>query len=80
MTNPRKFFRESIIKLFKKENIDPKKDLCGIMMETFQGWGAVFYPKEFVQEVSLFAKENNLLLTFDEMQAGFGRQEKYLDT
>ena len=43
------------------------------MMETFQGWGAVFYPKEFVQEVSLFAKENNLLLTFDEMQAGFGR-------
>ncbi len=73
MNNPRKFFRESIIKLCKKENIDPKKDLCGIMMETFQGWGAVFYPKEFVQEVSLFAKENNLLLTFDEMQAGFGR-------
>ena len=70
---PRTFFRNSIYELCEKENIDPKNDLCGIMMETFQGWGAVFYPKEFVQEVSLFTKENNLLLTFDEMQAGFGR-------
>jgi 4-aminobutyrate aminotransferase / (S)-3-amino-2-methylpropionate transaminase / 5-aminovalerate transaminase len=73
ITNPRKFFRDSIKNLIEKNNINPKTDLCGIMMETFQGWGAVFYPKEFVQEVSLFAKENDLLLTFDEMQAGFGR-------
>ena len=73
MTDPRKFFRDSIQKLITENNIDPKKDLCGIMMETFQGWGAVFYPKEFVQEVAAFAKENDLLLTFDEMQAGFGR-------
>ena len=73
VTNPRKFFRDSIKKLIIEKNINPKTDLCGIMMETFQGWGSVFYPKEFVQEVALFAKENNLLLTFDEMQAGFGR-------
>ena len=71
--NPRKYFRDSIKELIEKNNINPKTDLCGIMMETFQGWGAVFYPKEFVQEVSLFAKENDLLLTFDEMQAGLGR-------
>jgi 4-aminobutyrate aminotransferase/(S)-3-amino-2-methylpropionate transaminase len=71
--NPRKYFRDSINELVKSKNINPKTDLCGIMMETFQGWGAVFYPKEFVQEVALFAKENDLLLTFDEMQAGFGR-------
>ena len=71
--SPRKYFRDSIKELIEKNNINPKTDLCGIMMETFQGWGAVFYPKEFVQEVSLFAKENDLLLTFDEMQAGFGR-------
>jgi 4-aminobutyrate aminotransferase-like enzyme len=71
--NPRNYFRDSIKELIEKNNINPKTDLCGIMMETFQGWGAVFYPKEFVQEVALFAKENDLLLTFDEMQAGFGR-------
>lgn len=73
MSDPRKYFRDSINMLMDKNNIDPKTDLCGIMMETFQGWGAVFYPKEFVQEVAAFAKENDLLLTFDEMQAGFGR-------
>jgi 4-aminobutyrate aminotransferase-like enzyme len=73
MADPRKYFHDSIQELILKNNIDPKTDLCGIMMETFQGWGAVFYPKEFVQEVAAFAKENDLLLTFDEMQAGFGR-------
>ena len=71
--NPKLFFRKAIEKLINEKGIDVKKDLCGIMMETFQGWAAEFYPKEYVQEVSLFAKENDLLLAFDEMQAGFGR-------
>ena len=43
------------------------------MFETFQGWGAVFYPEEFVQAVSDFSKEHNILVAFDEMQSGFGR-------
>ena len=46
------------------------------MMETFQGWGALFYPIDFVKEVRNFASDNNLLLAFDEMQAGFGRTGK----
>jgi 4-aminobutyrate aminotransferase-like enzyme len=71
--NPRKFFRESMATLIKETGLDPKQDICGVIMETFQGWGALFYPKEFVQEVAAFAKENQMLLTFDEMQAGFGR-------
>lgn len=74
--DPREFFRNSIQNLCDQQGIDPKRKICGIMMETFQGWGAVFYPKEFVQEVELFARENNALLTFDEMQAGFGRTGK----
>jgi 4-aminobutyrate aminotransferase/(S)-3-amino-2-methylpropionate transaminase len=73
MADPRAYFRNAIRELVEKTGIDPKQDLCGIMMETFQGWGAVFYPAEFVQEAAAFAKENGLLLTFDEMQAGFGR-------
>ena len=43
------------------------------MLETFQGWGAVFYPPEFVQALSEFSKERDILVTFDEMQSGFGR-------
>ena len=72
----REFFRNSILRLCEKHGIDPKQQICGVMMETFQGWGAVFYPDKFVQEVELFARENNALLTFDEMQAGFGRTGK----
>jgi 4-aminobutyrate aminotransferase-like enzyme len=74
--DPREFFRNSILRLCEKQEIDPKKQICGVMMETFQGWGAVFYPDKFVQEVELFARENNALLTFDEMQAGYGRTGK----
>jgi len=76
MKDPRKYFLENLERLLKEKNIDPKKDICGIMMETFQGWGAFFYPKEFVQEIAAFAKENEILLAFDEMQAGFGRTGK----
>ena len=71
---PRDFLNKSLKKLKKK--IDLKKDICGFMLETFQGWGAIFYPKEFVSEISKFCKKNNILLTFDEMQAGFGRTGK----
>ena len=46
------------------------------MLETFQGWGAIFYPKEFVKEISKLCKKNKILLTFDEMQAGFARTGK----
>jgi len=71
--DPREYFREAIAELIDLEGLNPKHDLCGIMMETFQGWGAVFYPKEFVKEVEIFARENQLLLAFDEIQSGFGR-------
>jgi 4-aminobutyrate aminotransferase-like enzyme len=46
------------------------------MLETFQGWGGIFYPKTFVQELMKFAKQHNMLVAFDEMQAGFGRTGK----
>ena len=74
--NPKDFFEFEIEKLLKDKNLDPNKDLCGFMLETFQGWGAVFYPKDFVQALMEFAKKYNMLVTFDEMQAGFGRTGK----
>ena len=46
------------------------------MLETFQGWGAVFYPKKFVLAIDKICKEYNILLAFDEMQSGFGRTGK----
>ena len=71
--DPKKFLTDSLTKLFDENNINPKTDICGVMMETFEGWGACFYPEDYVQEISKFCKLNDILLSFDEMQAGFGR-------
>lgn len=69
-------FLASSLENLKNKGIDLSKDICGIMLETFQGWGAIFYPKDYVQEIELICKKNNILLTFDEMQSGFGRTGK----
>ena len=45
--NQGKIFLNSIKKISKKFNL--KKDIAGIMLETFQGWGAVFYPISYVR-------------------------------
>ncbi len=61
------------LQVLKDTGIDISKDICGFMLETFQGWGAIFYPNDFVRGIEKICKENNILLTFDEMQSGFGR-------
>ena len=66
--------QDSLKKLSKKVNL--KKDISGMMLETFQGWGAVFYPKSYVKAARDFTKKNNIVMCFDEMQAGFGRTGK----
>ena len=74
--NPEVFFNSEIEQLLKDKDLNPSKDLSGFMLETFQGWGAVFYPKEFVQALISFAKKHDILVAFDEMQSGFGRTGK----
>jgi 4-aminobutyrate aminotransferase-like enzyme len=73
--NGEAFFNKTIQDL-ESQGISPKNDICGMIMETFQGWGAIFYPKDFVQAAEYFCKENNIVLTFDEMQSGFARTGK----
>jgi len=46
------------------------------MIESYQGWGTMFFPKDYVQRLSSWAKENNVLVIFDEIQSGFGRTGK----
>ena len=72
-SNSAAFFRTSLAALLEEKELDPALDLCGVMLETFQGWAAAFYPPAFVQAVEAFCREHGLLLAFDEMQAGFGR-------
>ncbi|MDB2665432.1 aspartate aminotransferase family protein [Gammaproteobacteria bacterium] len=74
--SPEDFFNNEIEQLLKEKGLDANKDLCGFMLETFQGWGAVFYPVDFVKALMAFSKKHDMLVTFDEMQAGFGRTGK----
>ena len=69
------FFNKNIKDLIQK-GINPKTDICGMIFETFQGWGAIFYPKDFIKAAEKFCKDNDIVLTFDEMQAGFARTGK----
>lgn len=51
-------------------------NIAGFMIESYLGWGAIFYPIEYVKALADFAKEHNCLITFDEIQGGFGRTGK----
>jgi len=51
-------------------------DIAGFILETYQGWGAVFYPPEFVQAVEKVSRSGGALLVFDEIATGFGRTGK----
>jgi len=73
--NGSKFFKDEIEKL-KNSGVNVKTDISGIILESFQGWGALFYPKSFITEIKKFCKKNQILITFDEMQAGFYRTGK----
>lgn len=52
-------------------------DLAGFMIESYLGWGAIFYPKAYLKALEKFAKKYDLLVTFDEIQGGFGRTGKF---
>jgi 4-aminobutyrate aminotransferase/(S)-3-amino-2-methylpropionate transaminase len=62
----------------KGESFDPSilpnpKDIAAFFLETYQGWGALMYPKDYLRDLYSFAKSNDILICFDEIQAGFYR-------
>src|SRR4029453_1488507 len=46
-------------------------------METYQGVGPDFAPVEFVRRLREWCDQNKIVLTFDEVQAGFGRTGEF---
>jgi len=51
-------------------------NIAGFMVESYLGWGAIFYPDGYIKALAGFAKNHDCLLTFDEIQGGFGRSGK----
>jgi len=58
---------------FDPSKLSPVDQIAGFVIETFQGWGAWFYPRGFINDLYRFAKKAGALICFDEMQAGFYR-------
>lgn len=61
------------IETLQKQGVNLETDICGFILESYIGWGAVFFPADYVQALSAFAKKHHILVTFDEIQSGFGR-------
>jgi len=51
--------------------------VAGVMTETYQGGNASFAPPEYVQKLRAWCNEHEVVLIFDEVQAGFGRTGTY---
>ena len=73
--NPIEFLRDSL-RAIEEKGVSLLDDVCGVMLETFQGWGAIFYPNSYIKELRSICDKNKILLSFDEMQSGFGRTGK----
>ena len=52
------------------------QNIAGFMIESYQGWGAIFYPKSYIKELFDFAGKHGALVAFDDIQGGFGRTGK----
>ncbi len=48
-------------------------DVCGVIMETYQGGTAAFAPVEYMKALRAWCDRHGVLLVLDEVQAGFGR-------
>ena len=67
---------EAFLAAVEKRGMKPE-NVAGVIMETYQGVGPDFAPVEFVRQLADWCRKHNIVLTFDEVQAGFGRTGKF---
>ena len=51
--------------------------IAGVIMESYQGVGPDFAPVSYIEKLRAWCNEHQVVLTFDEVQAGFGRTGKF---
>jgi 4-aminobutyrate aminotransferase/(S)-3-amino-2-methylpropionate transaminase len=60
------------LRTLKEKNVKPG-DIAGVMVESYQGVGPDFLPVEYARQLEAFCRKHDIVLTMDEVQAGFGR-------
>ena len=63
---------DGFLKVLAEKGVKPGQ-ICGVMTETYQGGDAWFAPVDFVRDLRKWCDDNDVVLIFDEVQAGFGR-------
>ena len=59
----------------EEKGLSPSQ-IAGVMLETYQGVGPDFAPVAYVQALAEWCQAHDVVLIFDEVQAGFGRTGK----
>jgi 4-aminobutyrate aminotransferase-like enzyme len=67
---------ETLLETIARAGMKPK-DIAGVMMETYQGVGPDFAPVDYVHQLAAWCRQHDVVLIFDEVQAGFGRTGKF---
>lgn len=67
---------ETFEKALQKAGLAPD-NVAGVMIESYQGVGPDFAPVNYVRELAAWCKKHNVVLIFDEVQAGFGRTGRF---
>jgi 4-aminobutyrate aminotransferase/(S)-3-amino-2-methylpropionate transaminase len=67
---------ETFLSGVEKSGMRPSQ-IAGVIMESYQGVGPDFAPVEYIQKLRAWCDEHKIVLTFDEVQSGFGRTGKF---
>lgn len=67
---------DTFLHTIEKHALKPE-NIAGVVMETYQGVGPDFAPVEYVRRLADWCKKYKVVLTFDEVQAGFARTGKF---
>ena len=59
----------------QEKGIRPE-EIAGVMVESYQGVGPDFMPVDYARKLEAFCRQHDVVLTMDEVQAGFGRTGK----
>ncbi|HVM46791.1 MAG TPA: aspartate aminotransferase family protein [Candidatus Acidoferrum sp.] len=67
---------EAFLAALERKGMRPEH-VAGVIFESFQGVGPDFAPVEYIRHLAQWCKANQVVLIFDEVQAGFGRSGRF---
>jgi 4-aminobutyrate aminotransferase-like enzyme len=67
---------DTFLRAIESKGLKPE-NIAGVIMESYQGVGPDFAPVEYIQKLRAWCTQHQVVLTFDEVQSGFGRTGKF---